>query len=190
MTAARIAAAHLPAGLPPVFFLTDPQRTPDPASIARQLPEGWGIIHRHFGASDAEIIATQLADISRQRHLRLLIAADPALALQVGADGVHWPHVRLAQSRPWKDRIGVMTASAHSPAELRAIAGFPIDTALVSAIFPSASLTAGKPLGAPALRRLAKTAPCPVYALGGVNAGNASEVAPFAGLAAVDGLSQ
>ena len=188
MTAARIAAAHLPPGLPPVFFLTDPQRTPDPARIARLLPEGWGIIHRHFGAADAEVVAAQLATISRQRHLRLLIAADPQLVLQVGADGVHWPHARLAQSRQWKDRMGLMTASAHSPAELRAIAGFPIDAALVSAIFPSASPSAGKPLGAPAFRRLAHTAPCPVYALGGVNAGNAASVAPFAGLAAVDGL--
>ncbi|KCZ59963.1 hypothetical protein HY30_13110 [Hyphomonas chukchiensis] len=190
MTAARIAAAHLPAGLPPVFFLTDPQRTPDPASIARTLPEGWGIIHRHFGAADASFVGAQLAAISRQRHLRLLIAADPQLALQVGADGVHWPHARLAQSRQWKDRMGLMTASAHSPAELRAIAGFPIDAALVSAIFPSASPSAGKPLGAPALRRLGQSAPCPIYALGGVNAGNAGKVAPFAGLAAVDGLMQ
>ena len=174
--------------MPPVFFLTDPRRTPDPARIARLLPEGWGIIHRHFGAADAEVVAAQLATISRQRHLRLLIAADPQLVLQVGADGVHWPHARLAQSRQWKDRMGLMTASAHSPAELRAIAGFPIDAALVSAIFPSASPSAGKPLGAPAFRRLAHTAPCPVYALGGVNAGNAASVAPFAGLAAVDGL--
>ena len=185
MTAARIAAAHLPLGLPPVFFLTDPDRTPDPARIARQLPEGWGIIYRHFGAADAAMIASRLADISRQRHLRLLITADPQLALQVGADGVHWPHARIARSRKWKDRMPLMTASAHSPGELRVLADFPIDAALVSAIFPSASPSAGKPLGALALRRLAPDAPCPVYALGGVNAGNAARVAPFAGLASV-----
>lgn len=173
-----------------MFFLTDPQRTPDPARIACQLPEGWGIIHRHFGAADAAATAAQLATIARQRHLRLLIAADPALALQVGADGVHWPHALLAQSRQWKDRMGLMTASAHSPAELRAIAGFPIDAALVSAIFPSASPSAGKPIGALNFRRLSQTAPCPIYALGGVNAGNTASVAPFAGLAAVNGLMQ
>ena len=83
-----------------------------------------------------------------------------------------------------------MTASAHSPAELRAVGGFPIDAALVSAIFPSASPSAGKPIGALNFRRLARSAPCPVYALGGINGGNAAEVAPFAGLAAVDGLMQ
>ena len=86
--------------------------------------------------------------------------------------------------------MGLMTASAHSPAELRAIGAFPIDAALVSAIFPSASPSAGKPIGALNFRRLAQTAPCPVYALGGVNASNAGSVAPFAGIAAVAGLMQ
>tara|TARA_R110002072_G_scaffold244882_1_gene404245 strand:- start:319 stop:942 length:624 start_codon:yes stop_codon:yes gene_type:complete len=190
LAAARAASAHLPLGIPPVLFLTDPARTPDPVRTAARLPTGWGVIYRHFGAPDADRVAAELAHVCRARKLRLLISADPVLAMAVGAAGVHWPHARLTASRKWRGAFALMTASAHSPAELRAIAHYPIDAALVSAVFPSSSPSAGKPLGALKLRQLARTAPCPVFALGGVTAENAGRVSDFSGLAAVGSLSQ
>jgi thiamine-phosphate pyrophosphorylase len=189
LAAARVAEMHLPAGVPPVFFLTDPDRTPDPARIARQLPPGWGVIYRHFGAANAPSIAADLANICHARDLRLLISSDPELAHNVGADGVHWPFARLAQSRRWKDRFALMTASAHAPADLRALIGFPIDAALVSTIFPSASSSAGAPIGALRLRQLVRSAPCPVFALGGVTSDNAIRISAFAGFAAIEALT-
>ena len=190
LAAARAASAHLPHAIPPVLFLTDPARTPDPVRTAARLPQGWGVIYRHFGAPDAERVAAQLAHVCRARKLRLLIAADPVLAMAVGAAGVHWPHARLPACRKWRGAFALMTASAHSPAELRAIAHYPIDAALVSTVFPSSSPSAGKPLGALKFRQLARTAPCPVFALGGVTAENAGRVSDFSGLAAVGSLSQ
>lgn len=189
LAAARAASAHLPHGIPPVLFLTDPARTPDPVRTAGSLPPGWGVIYRHFGAPDAAMIAADLAEICRARKLRLLISADPALAMALGAAGVHWPHARLTASRKWRGAFPVMTASAHSPAELRAIAHYPIDAALISAVFPSNSPSAGTPLGPLKLRQLTRIAPCPVFALGGVTARNASRVAPLAGIAGVDSLA-
>jgi len=190
LAAARAASAHLPHGIPPVLFLTDPARTPDPVRTAARLPQGWGVIYRHFGAPDAGRVAAELAHVCRARKLRLLISADPALAMAVGAAGVHWPHARLASSRKWRGAFALMTASAHSPAELRGIAPYPIDAALVSAVFPSSSPSAGKPLGALKLRQIVQSAPCPVFALGGITAKNAGRVSGFSGLAAVGSLSQ
>lgn len=190
LAAARAASAHLPQGIPPAMFLTDPARTPDPITTADSLPTGWGVIYRHFGAPDAEMVAEQLAHVCRARKLRLLISSDPVLAMDVCADGVHWPHARLAESRQWRHTFALMTASAHSPAELRAIARYPIDAAFISTAFPSNSPSAGKLFGSLKLRQLARSASCPVFALGGVTAENAALVAPFAGIAAVESLAR
>ncbi|NEX94376.1 thiamine phosphate synthase, partial [Caulobacter sp. 17J65-9] len=74
---------------PPLFFVTDPVRTPDPAAVAARLPAGAGVIYRAFGAADAGATAGALAGIARTRGLTLLIGADAALAEACGAHGVH-----------------------------------------------------------------------------------------------------
>lgn len=190
LAASRTARSHLPGGLPPVLFLTDPSRTPDPVTTAKRLPAGWGVIYRHFGASDAAATASALARACHERGLCFLIAADPQLAMAAGADGVHWPHATVASSRKWQSRFALMTASAHSPAELRALAGYPVDAALVSTVFASNSPSARQPIGPLRLRTLARASACPVYALGGVTAEHAGQVANFSGIAAVDAVTQ
>jgi thiamine-phosphate pyrophosphorylase len=190
LAAARTARSHLPGGLPPVLFLTDPSRTPDPLATAKRLPAGWGVIYRHFGAADAAAMASALARVCRERGLCFLIASDPQLAMTTGADGVHWPHAKAAASRKWQSRFALMTASAHSPEELRALAGYPVDAALVSTVFASYSPSARAPLGALRLRTLARASAYPVFALGGITAENAAQLASFTGIAAVDALTQ
>lgn len=187
--AARRAARHLPPSLPPAFFVTDPERIPVPEKIAVGLPVGWGIIYRHFGAADREETAATLASICRERGLDLLIAADPALAMAVGAEGVHWPFRLRADMRRWTCRFPLQTVSAHSGAELRAAAKFPASAVLLSSVFPSRSPTAGKALGALRFRASVRASDLPVYALGGVNAANAEATADAGGFAAVEGMT-
>lgn len=187
LAAARDAARHLPGGLPPAFFLTDPARTPDPVAIAAGLPAGWGVIYRHFGAEGREDTARALQRVCRRRGLVLLIGADPQLAAGIGAEGVHWPARMATQARGWTGRFRLQTASAHSRSELGQIGTLPVNAGLVSAIFPSASASAGPAMGASRFRRLALACALPVYGLGGVNPGNARNISGFAGLAAVDG---
>lgn len=167
--------------------MTDPVRTPDPVLAAARLPRGAGVIYRHFGAPDRAVTARRLAHICRKRRLTLLIAADPALAWQVRADGVHWPERLLKPGRP---RKGVVSAAVHGAAGLKKAAAAGADLALLSSIFPSRSPSAGKPLGPARARALIRDAKLPVYALGGVNSRNARLLARsgFAGLAAIDGL--
>jgi len=181
-------------GLPVVWFVSDPDRTPDPVSIAGRLPAGTGIILRHFGRPEAGRWADALADVAFRRGLVLLIAADPDLAAKVGAGGVHMPE-RMIGSLPrlrLRHPTWIVTASAHSlPALGRArLAG--ADAALLSAIFPSRSASAGRPLGPIRLANAVRAAGVPVFALGGVNADTAprligTEVAGFAAVEAFGG---
>ncbi len=176
--------------LPRAYFITDPKRTPDPVRIAAQLPAGFGVIYRHFGAVDRVETARALARVCRRRRLVLLIAADPELALAVGADGVHWPQARLRGLRVRREGW-IETASAHGPADIARAARLGVDAALLSPVFASNSPSAGAALGVMRLARLAGEAALPVIALGGVkarNAGRAMARGRAAGWAAIEAV--
>jgi thiamine-phosphate pyrophosphorylase len=175
-----------------MLFFTDPLRTPTPATTAARLPKGCGVVFRAFGAADAIERGRALTRVCRARRLILLVGADPALAAQLNADGVHLPQ-RLAGRaglvRALRTRF-LVTAAAHDlPAVLRARrAG--VEALIISPVFASNSASAGRPMGALALARLARAARIPVYALGGVNAGTARalKLTGVVGLAAVEAL--
>ena len=174
--------------LPALLFFTDPERTPDPAVVARRLPRGAAIVFRAFGAADAGAQAVALKRIARVRGLKLLIGQDAALAQRVGADGVHLPE-RLAHfAGPLKRaRPGwIVTAAAHSR---RAVLAADADAVVISPAFPSRSQSAGAPLGPMRLAMLARGRAA--YALGGVNNKTARRLldAGLIGLAAVEGLA-
>jgi thiamine-phosphate pyrophosphorylase len=176
--------------LPSLLFFTDPDRTPDAEAIAARLPPGAAIVYRAFGAADAETRGARLKAIARERKLILLIGADAGLAQRLGADGVHLPERlghrarRLKAAHPgW-----LITTAAHSTlAARRALAGG-ADAVVVSAVFPSASASAGPPMGAVRLAILVGYAKGAVYALGGVDNKKARLLrdAGLVGLAAVD----
>jgi len=154
--------------LPGLLVLSDPQRTPDPVALAQRLPAACGLILRTFGRKDIEAQARDLAQVCAARRVALLISADPDLAAQSGADGVHWPQWALSRvGRPWPGAL--VTASVHDAGALRRAQPF-VDAVLVSTAFPSASPSAGRPIGAFRLAAFARRSRAPVYALGGVNA--------------------
>lgn len=184
-SAIRRVELHLTEDLPPLFFLTDPERTPDPVSVAKTLPPGSGIIYRHFGRPDRFETAHSLAKAAQQIHGSLLIAADPVLAKHVGADGVHWPEVRLTESRAWRGRFRIQTASAHSRRAIWKAHLAMMDAVFVSSVFPSVSPSAGSPMGPARLRQLCQTAALPIYGLGGITGTNAMRIADHVGLASV-----
>lgn len=173
------------------MFFTDPERTPDIAAAMARLPAGTAVVLRTFGAADSEAQARRLAPIARRRRLKLLIGADWRLARRVGAHGVHLPERLAHRAGPLKRARGdwLVTAAAHS---LRAARRPGPDAAIVSAVFPSRSPSAGAPIGPIRLAKIARAAARPVYALGGVNARTARRLlnVRLAGLAAVDGLTR
>lgn len=164
--------------LPRLIFVTDPDRTPDPAAVAARLPAGSGVIYRSFGATNALEQARSLAGVARERGLVLLIGADQDLAQAVGAAGVHLPERDLARAASltaghpdW-----IVTGAAHSLEAARLAEEFGCDAVLASTVFASASASAGPPMGALAFSDLVAAAPLPVYALGGVNVKTAREL--------------
>jgi len=185
---------RLPAAkpLPRLIFVTDPDRTPDPAAVAMRLPAGSGVIYRAFGAADALEQAAWLAAIARARGLVLLIGADAVLADAVGAGGVHLPERDLGRADSLKAAHPewIVTGAAHSLEAARLAAEFGCDAVLASTVFPSASASAGTPMGADGFAAFVAAAPLPVYALGGVNVKTARELVSSgaAGFAMVEGL--
>lgn len=147
---------------------------------------------RAFGDEEAVRQGRRLAAITRQRGLVLLAGADPGLARAIGAQGVHLPERlsrragALKRARPdW-----LVTAAAHSPAAARRAIAAGADAVLVSPVFESRSLSAGRPLGPTRFAALVRRAGGPVYALGGVNGRTARAImaSGAVGIAAVEAL--
>lgn len=184
---ARAGATHLP----PLLFFTDPDRTPEPWRVAARLPAGAGVVHRGFGRPEAADEATRLRDVCGARGLRLLIGADPALAERVGADGVHWPERLAAEAAAWRARRidWLMTAAWH-PGGGAAPPSDSLDALVISPVFTPGGVSTGTPLGLKGLKAAVARAVRPVYALGGIDAGNAGALADsgVCGLAGVNGI--
>jgi thiamine-phosphate pyrophosphorylase len=161
--------------LPPLLILTDPRRTPDPVAVAERLPRGSGLVYRAFGATDALDVGRSLAAVSRRRGLVFLVGADPVLASACGADGVHLPERLVASAPRLRARrpLWRLTGAAHGAAALHRAAAAGLDAALLSAVFPSGSPSAGRPLGPTRFSALSRLAELPVYALGGIDAASA-----------------
>jgi len=185
---AKSAKARNGEALPRAFFVTDPVRTPDLLAIVRHLPRGMGVIWRHYGEERRLSMGLALARSCRQRGLILLVSADPALAVRIGADGVHWPERLLKGLRPGRGRL-IETAAAHSRAAIAQAARLGVDAAIVSTVFQSRSPSAGPAMGALRFRQMSSEAPLPVYALGGIDAFNAASAMRYAaGWAAIDSV--
>jgi thiamine-phosphate pyrophosphorylase len=159
--------------LPPLLFFTDPDRTPRPWETAARLPVGSGVVFRHFGQADARQTALRLREATQDRGGLLLIGLDAELAEAVGADGVHLPERALDQAtglialRPdW-----TITGAAHSRVGLRPVA---LDALIVSPVFTAGGASADRPtLGLTTFASWIQTATRPIYALGGIDSGNA-----------------
>lgn len=181
--------------LPPLFFVTDPARVPHPEDIAAHLPEGCGLIYRHFGESHAPQRARLLRRIADDHGLTLLIGADIELAEAVEADGVHLPERDLAEAPGLRARRPewIVTAACHATETLKRREVEALDAVFVSPIFVSQSASARQvePLGIKGLRALTEIAPLPVFALGGVNCDTIGSLRDcgLSGVAAVDAFN-
>ena len=198
-TAARLGRAarrRKPAAraLPSLYFLTDPDRTPDPARVMRRLPGGAAVIFRPFGRPDALRDAAALRALAHSQGLVFLVGADAGLAARLAADGVHLPErlmglaPRLRRGHPrW-----LITGAAHGPRALARAARLGLDAAVLSVVFASQSPSAARAMGPRRFAALARAARLPVIALGGVDDRTARRLIGSGahGLAAIGGLER
>ena len=171
--------------------MTDDERLPDPCAAAERLPRGSLVVLRAREKRRRTELAVALAGIARSRGLFLLIADDPELAC--AADGVHFPEAHVGALSYWRARRPdwFLTASAHSLGAVRRAAAFGADAVFLSPVFRTKSHPGKAALTPIRLRLIAGQVRLPVYALGGIEAGNARQLAGarLAGLAAVGALA-
>lgn len=160
--------------LPRLILMTDETRLPDPLPAIDALPPGSAVILRHYGAPDRAALARTVVEYARRRRVRVLVAGDPHLAVQSGADGLHLPD-SMARRGPgawqgWRawGKNWLITAAAHSPAALRRAEAAGADAILLSPVFPTKSHPDAAPLGNLRFRVFCASSPLPVYALGGI----------------------
>jgi thiamine-phosphate pyrophosphorylase len=179
--------------LPALTFFTDPQRTPDPASVIAALPSGAAVVYRAFGAVDAVTTGRGLAAAARMRGVTFLVGADEALATALRADGVHLPERMAGRVRRLRARHPrwLITVAAHSRAALASARAAGADAAVLSPVFPSRSPSAGPPIGLPRAAAWTRGAGLPVIALGGVTRTTARRLrrSGLVGLAVVEALT-
>ena len=190
---ARAAAAVSPPKkpLPPLLFFTDPARTPRPWETAACLPVGAGVVFRHFGAADALETGLRLRAATQAAGVRLLVGLDADLAERIEADGVHLPERALSAAYALSGRRPdwLLTGAAHSAATVKAARD--LDALVLSPVFPAGGASGSKPvLGIDGFKALRTHAPCPIYALGGIGAGNVADLlgSGACGIASVDAV--
>jgi len=190
--AARLNAQSGHTELPPLIFLTDDERTPDPLPAIAALPRGSLVIVRSRNAKRRRELAQAAARIAQRHRLSLSIAGDAALVAEVAADGLHLSEAETEKAGRYRanNKSWLITAAAHSAhAALQAhLSG--AHAVLLSPIFATQSHTDRVPLGLARLRTIARTSPIPIYALGGVDAENVESLKniPLAGIAAINAL--
>jgi len=188
----RSGCAHLPAAI----LMTDFARLADPGPLLGALPAGALVLYRNYQSPNRAREAVALKSLCRRHGLKLIVAEDPWLAYAAEADGLHLsePTARQSgQASAAKMRAGgLLTVAAHSPAGLMRAAALGADAALLSPVFETKSHPGADPLGILKFVAWGRRAPLPVYALGGIDAGNAGRLmhSGAAGIAGIGGWGQ
>lgn len=181
--------------LPHLFLMSDDTRLPDPVSAALALPRGSGVVLRHRDPDRRYGLAVSLRAVCAARSLRLFIAGDARTAVRVGAHGIHLAERDLRRSAValwWaRQRKMAVTAAVHSPVALRHAVAVGVDAVFVSPVFATQSHGHGPNLGVLRFTAMAQASPIPVFALGGIGAGNVSRLrqAGIAGIAGISGFA-
>jgi len=127
-------------------------------AIAR-LPDGGGIVFRHYRAPARRALFDRVAVAARRRGLLLLLAGPADEAEAWGADGSH--------GRGPGD--GLRTAPAHNLGEVQAAEAAGAAALFLSPVFETRSHPEAPPLEPDLFAQLAAQTRVPVIALGGMN---------------------
>jgi 8-oxo-dGTP diphosphatase len=154
--------------------------TPDPAKEGRQffsrleasLQAGVRLVQlraKTLSADDYCTLALEVKALCHQFGATLLLNNTPEMVLEVGADGLHLSGSALSSlnSRPLEHDYK-LSASCHSASELKRASEIGVDFAVLSPVMPTNTHPGAATLGWQQFEQLLKTAPVPVYALGGM----------------------
>jgi thiamine-phosphate pyrophosphorylase len=172
-------------GIPPLLYMTDETRVPNPLPEIMKLKAGSGVIVRHYLFGNKIALAKAIQLVCRERRLLFLVGGDFELARKLDADGIHLPDHSLKTPtlaiRAWQQRPNkLVTAAVHSARSLLKCDALGVDAALISPVFTTKSHTETennkKTLGILGLIKMSRLCRVPVYALGGITNKNAIQL--------------
>jgi thiamine-phosphate pyrophosphorylase len=168
---------------PALLLVTDRHQARRPlADIVRAaLSAGcrWVSVREKDLSDDDQIaLVSTLLPIARRHGGRLTLHGDAALAKACGSDGVHLPAGGdPAASRALLGPDKLIGVSLHTVTEAAAIDPSVVDYAIAGPAFETPSKPGyGPEIGHKGLAEIARAAPVPVLAIGGLNATRAAEV--------------
>jgi 8-oxo-dGTP diphosphatase len=183
--------------LPPLMLVT-PEPGTDAAAflsrLERSLEAGVDLVQ--FRAPDLEPahyrdLAREVMARCRAAGTRVHLNASPALARELGADGVHLSQRALADLAPggWDPALST-GISCHSREEIRRALQYRPDYLLLGPVNETGSHPGRKPLGWDGFSSLAAECKLPVYAIGGLGLGDLATAREQGGhgVAAIRGL--
>ena len=166
--------------LPRHWLFTDERLGDRLLHAVGRLPEGSGIVFRHYGLDEPERrrLFDEIRAIADDRSLLLLLAGPAGQARDWGADGSH------GRGRG----AGLRSAPAHDYVELRAAERNGAELVFLSPVFATRSHPGSKGMGVARFAWLARRSRLPVIALGGMDPELGRRLASFGayGWAAID----
>jgi len=187
--------------LPGAILMVDEKCHAGSLAAIPALPRGNAVLLRDYHNPERHSLARGLLKLCRRRGLCLIMAAatrkDVGLALDLGVHGLHVPEAALhapariiGNLRRFPPRW-ILTASVHSRTALEKAARLEFHAVLLSPVFPTTSHPGRDALGPLRFSLLARNAPLPVYALGGIHTGNVRRLggSGAVGIAAIEGFA-
>lgn len=151
--------------IPKLWLMTDERMGSGMIEAVRRLPKGQaGVVLRNYSLPDEQrrALFDNIRAIARRRRLMLLLAGLPHVARGWKAQGWH--------GRGGKAIAGLVHSMAvHNRSELTAAIRARADLVFISPVFPTRSHPGARALGPLGIARLARVAPMPVIALGGMD---------------------
>ena len=145
------------------------------ASIERRLATGLRLIQvRDKALADRADFARSVVALAHRRGAKVLVNGDEQSARSAGADGVHWSAALLNQAER-RPRDLLCGASCHTAAELERAAALECDFTVLGPVRETATHAAGPTLGWDGFARIARGAPVPVFAIGGLRPSDLDE---------------
>ena len=140
------------------------------AQIERQLLQGLKLIQVREKLLPPEVLARFAKDLVTRAHLRgakVLVNADAALAVSVGADGVHLTSSQIAACHARPD-FPLVAASTRARGEIERAAELGLDFVVLGPVKATLTHPAQAPIGWPRFGEIVNATPLPVFALGGL----------------------
>ena len=168
---------------PPLLLVTDRRQARLPLAdvVAAALAAGcrWmSLREKDLSEDDQMALAGTLLRLTRRHGARLSLHGEAELAKACGVDGVHLPAGSdPAAARKLLGQAKLIGVSIHTVTEADALDPAAIDYAIAGPAFETPSKPGyGPEIGHKGLAEIARAAPVPVLAIGGLNPTRAAEV--------------